>query len=135
MANVERVKKAIAVMERVRDENRAFDMNWWQGRVGHNRCFDEAVPHACGTAACFAGWLAVSPEFQADGGSITLSGAPVFQGFREDDAVAAYLEVDRKIAMRLCGLLGEVEYYGVNNLHDITPRHVIDKLKELLPNG
>ncbi|MNY11691.1 hypothetical protein D3C86_1447330 [compost metagenome] len=39
-----------------------------------------ASNHVCGNSACFAGWIALSPEFRADGGTVASTGAPYFNG-------------------------------------------------------
>jgi hypothetical protein len=81
MPNVENIKKAIAVMERVKVNEeklnrRLFDMRWFRytgpntdESVAHIYEYEEIpkiekdVIHQCGTTCCFAGWIAVAPEF------------------------------------------------------------------------
>lgn len=84
--NKERLEQAIAVMKRA---GKVVMSDWQTGEVRET----EAELHECGTAACFAGWLAVSPEFQAAGGKVGMGGNPLFSfvgGFR---AITEWLEI------------------------------------------
>lgn len=92
MINKERVQLAINVMERAGK----VDMGVWQSDVLFHRAkakTTEEEIHACGSAACFAGWLAVSSEFQSTGGTVCpKNGAPMYNGYRADSAVVAWME-------------------------------------------
>ena len=70
--NIENIDKAIAIMQRAG----RIDMDNWQSSlyVASAKC--EKVMHSCGTAACFAGWVGVSPEWKDFGGDITRQGEP-----------------------------------------------------------
>lgn len=84
--NLERLDQAIAVMKRA---GKVIMSDWQTGEIRGT----EAELHECGTAACFAGWLAVSPEFQAAGGDVGFGGNPLFGplgGFR---AITEWLEI------------------------------------------
>lgn len=69
--NIDNMNKAIAIMTRAGKIN--MD-NWQYGSVQKS----EEDIHVCGTAACFAGWVGVSPEWAADGGILTNNGEPLF---------------------------------------------------------
>lgn len=88
MINLERLELAINVMKRAGK----VDMRTWQsGKVKSS----ESRIHTCGTAACFAGWLAVSPEFLNSGGWMSpLSGAPAFGERLGAPAVIQWLEAE-----------------------------------------
>lgn len=88
MINSERLEQAIAVMRRAGK----VDMRTWQsGQVKSS----ESRIHACGNTACFAGWLAVSPEFINSGGWLSpLSGAPGFNERLGAHAVIEWLEAE-----------------------------------------
>lgn len=92
MINKERVQLAINVMERAGK----VDMDAWQSDILYHRAeakTTEEEIHACGSAACFAGWLAVSSEFHSNGGtSCPKNGAPMFNGYRAASAVVAWME-------------------------------------------
>lgn len=114
MINLERLEQAIAVMRRAG----AVDMRRWQsGEVRET----EAGLHECGTAACFAGWLAVSPEFQASGGSLDTKGAPGMPAYKRHHgggAVAEWLEVEHEEARALIELLVFGEAYVSEDVAD-----------------
>lgn len=71
MINVEAIDRAITVMKRVQkmEESKGMtllDMAQWQSGVfsrSRSHTTEEAVVSDCGTTCCFAGWLAVAPEF------------------------------------------------------------------------
>ena len=111
-------------------------MSMWQGIEGVIH-LDEGTLHACGTSACFAGWLAVSPEWQADGGYVGLDGSPrmIVDGEEEDDgeAIAHWLGIPIELADKLCccGLGADGSFYE-GDLYDVTPQMVIDKLQQIL---
>lgn len=73
MINKERVKHAINIMQHAG----SVDMTSWQGET-FDTCQTESELHSCGNSACFAGWLAVSPEFQETGGVVGSIGQPVY---------------------------------------------------------
>lgn len=85
---LDRLEQAIAVMKRAGK----VDMGSWQG-CGAGIQRTEAELHTCGNTACFAGWLAVSPEFQEAGGKVgPVSGTPTFKGETGTQAVIEWLE-------------------------------------------
>jgi hypothetical protein len=134
--NAENVRKAIAIMERADKEH--FDMTSFQS-LTKDKIAAITVPklHACGNTACFAGWVAISEEFQADGGHVDLySGAPEI-AVRDaktshlldgEFAIAYWLDISPQLAVDLC-FTGSDSFYEAD---DIKPHHVIDKLKALL---
>ena len=77
---------------------RAGEVNMvkWQsgGRLGAT----EEEIHICGTAACFAGWIAVSPEWKADGGTVGYSGAPEKDTYLGRMSIAYWLEIPHDLA-------------------------------------
>ena len=98
MINLERLEQAIAVMKRAG----AVDMRRWQsGEVRES----EVELHECGTASCFAGWLAVSPEFREAGGHPDFLGSPSFEGATGDLAVVKWLEAEGEDANRLQAII------------------------------
>lgn len=77
--NVELFKRAIEIIEAIPEE-RLNLQNWIARR------FDPE----CSTICCAAGWLARDPEMQASGLSVGSYGAPIFRGFAEYYALAAF---------------------------------------------
>ena len=135
--NKSNVQKAINIMQRVIDRGDAFDMRGWQFTSPSERRVAEVDLHTCGQAACFGGWVAVSPEFQKDGGRVSnISGAPLYKERDRQYAIAEWLEVSTREAESLCGL--EVDkrndLYQVK-LYEITPDMVIHALFRLLETG
>ena len=130
--NRERVQAAIAMMKDV--THRHFNMTGWQNK-GHSHVSriitaqTESELHACGNTACFAGHLALSPEFQKAGGSVNKIGAPVFKGFDEANAVAEYFDIPYELAGDLT--LPDRDFYPVC-FEDVKPEHVIEKLEMIL---
>ncbi len=148
--NINKLKTLIAIMTRVRDEHREFDLNLWQ-EVTDNGNDDEALETEqavvdCGTSCCVAGWLAVSPEFASIGGKVTGSGSPKIENRQQylvgSAAVAAFLESSELTAGQICGfertedgdlVFPDVSkfYYGLAT-YNITPTTVVTRLTELL---
>ena len=128
----ERIQSAIAMMKRV--THRYFDMTNWQNEPhGHiiQIAQTESKLHTCGNTACFAGHLALSPEFQDAGGLVSKIGAPIFNGVRFVEAVAEYFDIPYELAGDLT--LPDRDFYPVD-YEDVKPEHVIEKL-EMILNG
>jgi len=128
--NRERIQSAIAMMKDV--THRHFDMANWQNEPhGHiiQIAQTESELHACGNTACFAGHLALAPEFQKAGGSVSKTGAPVFNGLLEASAVAEYFDITYKLAGKFT--LDYLHFYPVD-FEDVKPEHVIEKLEMIL---
>ena len=126
----ERIQSAIAMMKRV--THRYFDMTNWQNELyGHIKQIaqTESKLHACGNTACFAGHLALSPEFKKAGGSVSKLGGPVFNGVRFVEAVAEYFDIPYELAGDLT--LSGQDFYPVR-FEDVKPEHVIEKLEMIL---
>lgn len=144
LINHTRVLQAVAVMQRVIDRGDRLYMGSWQCNLDSSNYTKEEELHKCGTAACFGGWLAVSPEFKKVGGEVNrLSGAPKLASFIGADAVMRFLKLDCKESTlyevkeyinNVCatGDMSITKFYGVANVTDITPQMVIDKLQVLL---
>jgi len=126
----ERIQSAIAMMKRV--THRYFDMTNWQNELyGHIKQIaqTESELHTCGNTACFAGHLALSPEFQDAGGLVSKIGAPIFNGVRFVEAVAEYFDIPYELAGDLT--LPDRDFYPVD-YEDVKPEHVIEKLEMIL---
>ena len=110
--NKSNVQKAINVMLRVKARGDNFDMSRWQ-QVNFSLKLPEQLQsigilnterelHECGSAACFGGWVASSPEFAADGGKAVGSGYPILDGTRGARAIALWLDIEPYEARALC---------------------------------
>ena len=136
--NRENVKKAIAIMERAKLHEANFNICVWQDRRGGcGTSSAEEELHVCGFTACFGGWVAISPEFQKDGGDVMRGGCPRIMGEMGEEAIAYWLDVRTELGGALCWVgryrtYKGKQFYPTDNSDDITPQMVIDKLKELL---
>src|SRR5690606_8145741 len=98
--NTENINKAIAVMERVKKRCDVFDLSDWQW--SNDVCQTEEELHKCGTSACFAGWVGISPEFIKDGGSINANyGYPIIKEHAGVEAMAYWLDISDRLAANL----------------------------------
>lgn len=125
--NKTNVQHAINIMTRAGKVN----MCQWQDCAAGFPAVSESALHRCDTAACFAGWVAVSPEFQADGGRVLEDGEPYLYGAGGASAIARWLEAPLDLAEDLCAVNGCSRFYPVP-FKDVTAEHVIEKLEELL---
>lgn len=139
--NKSNVQKAIKIMLRVISRKDSFDMSRWQQTPAGETKLTEADLHTCTSAACFGGWVAVSPEFIEDGGNATSSlGEPVYKSRYQDNAIAEWLDINGDEAEGLCAIVGRIRledtYPGVGtNRALITPEMVVDALIRLLNTG
>ncbi len=70
---IENIKEAIEMWKTVPSKNVSQGLNDW--RYEYNKK-DLMVPATCNTVACFGGWCAHWPKFQAQGVGLTKTGAP-----------------------------------------------------------
>ena len=142
--NRENIQKAIRVMERVRDQNYEFDMRNWQTPGDGIFLAAEKDAVACGTACCFAGWIAISPEFKGqlmvDSYGVPYIPEKVPQYIASSEsAIAQVLGIPYREAYKLCGLADSATERGYTfsrayqkAVSDITPEDVIKRLKGIL---
>lgn len=143
------IKKAIAVMERVEADGRGLDMHAWQQQPDDCSIYEAKTTyeefHNCGTVCCFAGYVAVSPEFQADGGwTDKFSGRPEIVTKKYPDnsqdiatantAIKHWLDISSIQAASLCGM-SNMEYaypdIGFEHNFDVAYIEIPDVLKAL----
>lgn len=92
--NIQRMIKAAEWMLKIHEAGDSFNLLAWRGNTSNAKTYPEF--HKCGSSACFGGWLAVSPDFRKEGGSVDLSrdGAPKFGAFTGFNAMTAYFECE-----------------------------------------
>ena len=130
--NRERVKIAIKILKRNKAIGHPFNMERWQ-MVDGNASTTEEQLHKCGTAACFAGLVAVSPEFQAEKGSADVDlGYPIFQDHFGVSAIEKWLDIRQTIAEHLCGFEFANSFEPNTSL---TENDIIQRLEYLLKMG
>jgi hypothetical protein len=102
--NVERLKLAIRIIERIPDSRVALSY-WQQGADEGDLAVQtmDAADH-CGTIACAGGWLALAPEMQERGlrPSVIL-GAPTLGSLRSYAALASFFDIGHTEADQLFG--------------------------------
>lgn len=102
MINKERLEQAINIMKRAG----TIDMTTWQGGDEVGCAATEAELHSCGNSACFAGWVAIAPEFKKVGGKhLSNSGAPIFDGYTGYYAISEWLEAEGELHKEVIELL------------------------------
>ena len=141
MPNIENIKLAITVMERVKKNEeelgrQQLDMGLFPANIYHSyaptlETAEEAV-NSCGTICCLAGWLAVSPEFRKQGYSLNKYGTPILSGKNIDESIAFLLGIDEKTAFGLIHNSKDDGFYYEKYTDEVTVDDVIRKLKALI---
>ena len=131
--NREHVAIGYRALEPARPKN--FNLSHWQsGKLGEP-CLSVESLHSCGTAACAAGYLALSGEFGEKGGWVsTLKGAPGLGFESGDKALYEFYGArskEEKIIIDVMHGLWErwrsEKFYEVLNIVDVTPKMVQEK--------
>ena len=101
--NEDNVRKAIAVMQRAlgRVSMMEFQTVHKQFKYAEFIAKTEAELHTCGSKACFAGHLGISPEWIADGGGIDDCGVPENDNHYGASSIAQWLGVEYNTASAL----------------------------------
>lgn len=136
------IKKAIAVLKRHVVKGSPLDMSDYQQETGCGEAIT-VEENLCGTPCCFAGYVAVSPEFQEDGGWVDpVHGYPIIQNDRYltrdgNYAIQHWLGISGKQAESLCWLFHEHLAYPDAELEGRQPtlQEVIEALESLLNTG
>ena len=128
-----RLDDAIALMQRVIDNKYEFDMQAWAHFLPEEQeHLNEHDAHVCGTAACFAGWLGLSPEFQKRGGGLDDCGTPIYEIFTGSKAISKYFSWSLYFSRMITATHRESSYfYTVDHIIFITPEMVLDKLHQI----
>ncbi len=123
-----RMRHAIKVMERVAaSPTHKFDLRDWQWGTYPNFHTTEEEAVSCGTACCFAGWLALDPVAQSQGLMPNKGGIPTFGESTQAMAIAEYLGITYGEARGLT----MPDYYKCEP-SKIKPEDVICKLERLI---
>lgn len=130
--NKTNMQHAINIMKRAEANKRRLDMIAWQQTT---QLPVKKEKHICNTPCCFAGFIAISPEFQAAGGDVGESGQPLFKGEDENEAIATWLNITDCHAEALC-YMGDFEMAYDDLMNDeVQFSHVIHALEYLLEHG
>ena len=136
--NTKSIDSAIAIMTRHMEAQLPLDMTTWQGHNAQGK-FGAALEeeHLCGTPCCFAGYIAVSPEFHADGGGCEInSGTPLINDHYDADAIREWFDCSTKQACSLCDITHRrVAYPNVAIRGDIEFPDIIAALTSLRDTG
>jgi len=137
--NKDNVQLAINILVRAQAHDQNLDMEQWQDyRHFRKTPFTrEKKVYECGMACCLGGYIAVSPEFQADGGMVGINGYPVFDIYRGAKAVAEWFGIRQPDAKVLTGVIrhNRLSEYRGKALRDITFDDVIAVLERLRDTG
>lgn len=153
--NKERIKYAISIMEQAQNLN----MGTWQDYDLNTPATTMEELHTCGNTACFAGYIALSPLFKAEGGVVDSCGEPIMGEEYGEEAILKFFEMDEKYIplmwaivyghlgdlyigeyldlMKDKGLNGEI-IHQINEICELThwdewePKHVISVLEALV---
>lgn len=130
--NIERMLAAIELMIMVGEQYpEKFDLDAWFRSFGMLPT-KRLLINTCGTTACFAGWLALSPEWKRAGGRITReTKVPEFNGNYGYDAASVFLEIPYIDAQFLCMPYHAKACYG-KNVKAVTAFDVAEKLIEMV---
>ena len=101
--NTKNINSAITIMTRHMEAQLPLDMAEWQTFVFTHDII-KTEEHLCGTPCCVAGYIAVSPEFQADGGNCSTGGAPAFGIWKGANAIREWFGCNTNQAKHLCSL-------------------------------
>jgi len=136
--NKDNVQMAINIMIRAKVHGQKLDMREWQ-KISPNHIIKitESSVYNFFIPCCMAGFIAVSPEFQACGGEVGLWGHPVLNGCGE--ALSEWFNIDQVEAEALAcadNLDDEkIPEYSGKKLEDITFNDVISVLERLRDTG
>ena len=136
--NVTNVETAIRIMQGAENLSMA---SWQDEDPSGGICRSIEELHTCGNTACFAGYVAVSPQFTSEPNSgISPGGAPILdkQGRRNfgEGAIRVWLDISHFTADALVhgdyqDNSGYCSFYN-KEFSDVTPDDVITKLKMIL---
>ena len=131
--NTDNVLLAIEVMGRVVRQQYEFDIGTWVGTDSdYSFPTTEQEASECGTAACFAGWIALSPEGREAGMHLSKGGTPGHGNDYGVFSVVSFLDIPFVEAKHLAH--GNKAVYGVPR-SEITAQHVLDVLYRLRDTG
>lgn len=132
------VQSAIAIMNRAATRN-SVNMTAWQswGTPRGEAATTEGEFHTCGNAACFAGHVAISPEFHACGGQAEEGwGTPTLNDYYGSSAIAEWLGIAESLVDKL--VHGDLDPDNYDSLFygkpwdEVNAQDVIDKLELVL---
>lgn len=134
-------------MERAQKHN-SVNMIDWQSAANAkdnltNFARTEAELHTCGNTACFAGHLAVSPEWlETKGFHSSETGCPIYDGNDEymvaEDAISEWLGIDSVLAcefIRSNGMGDDYHMLYKTQWRNVKAEHVIRELTLLMKIG
>lgn len=98
--NIENIDKAIAIMERAKARDSVFMVTFQSPKDGITFAETEEELHACGNTACFAGHIAISPEWLRTSGHYAVDGRPRTPSSpgRPEHAIAEWLGIHIDVA-------------------------------------
>lgn len=139
--NNERISDLIKILEAVPEPRFSIDSIFYlpeRGRSIRNVTKEDMI-HDCGSTACALGYAALSTKFNAQG-LRTERTRVTYCGKYGHEAAADFFGIDRYIAELIFRFVDPSVYSSApqfypESMKDITTRHVINKLRELLVMG
>ena len=102
--NTKNINSAIAIMTRHMEARLPLDTSVWQNYKGAAKIAFTKEEELCGTPCCFAGYIAVSPEFRKDGGTCRTNGCPELAEFYDEHAIREWVGCNIYQAESLCAV-------------------------------
>jgi hypothetical protein len=140
--NLKNVQAAIDIMRRVDEQGgKGFNLCHFQDTRhggGEGWVFDEQEAHACGTTACFSGWVNLSPEWRSQPNIKTKVVAAMYEGMGESSSMAKWLGISIREASGMI-FNGEDdegnEIYKGKSYPQVTVCDVINHLEKIKERG
>ena len=124
--NHSNVLKAIDIMKRARLHQSLYMPTY---QLSEKLVETEEELNVCGSTACFAGHIGISPEWREVGGTVDCDGCPEYvDGTRGSEAIAGWLGISFELAINL---IFASDFYN-KPFSEVTPDNVIEKLNLIL---
>ena len=112
--NIERLTKLAELLDKVAEERKPFNLSMWvrssteltdmdlgDTAAASGLTKEGVANHECGTVACAVGHACLDPWFNEQGLTANAGGQPMYGKDNSWDAVAAFFEIERELAILL----------------------------------
>lgn len=127
-------KEHVEALKKVMQTATNLNMEEFQERRDRGYCRSIEDLHSCGNTACVAGYMALMPEFVADGGGMDDRGSPEYidSSESEDFALARFLGISEDLADSIVFGDDELVFNVRKDFKDWTPKEIISILDQIL---